>query len=178
MTHSTLGSSIRNSARRMLCELVLSMLPPSSHLDLPDLADGALANQVARLEPGGVVRTLEGDDQLDAVALAGRQHGVRLAQVDRHRFLAQDGFRSARRRGDDHLGVLLVPRAHVHEVGLLGVEHLAEVGVALVLGDAEEVAEFAARVRMGVGAARRSRPAARAHPARRGRGRGRWCRRQ
>ena len=115
-------------------------------------------------------------DQLDAVALARGQHGVGLAQVDRHRLLAQDRLGSPRRRGDDHLGVLLVPRADVDEVWAFGVQHLAKVGVALVLRDAEELAEFAPRVRVGVGQGAEGDRLIGRLPARLGHGRARWCR--
>src|SRR5207244_6942476 len=52
--------------------------------------------------------------------------------------------------GDDHLGVLLVPGADVNKIGSFRVQHLAIVGVAVVPGDPEEVAEFATGIRMRV----------------------------
>ncbi len=97
---------------------------------------------------------LVGDDQFDVVPRTRGQHGIGFAQVDGHRFLAQDGFRSTRGGGNHHFGMLLVPRADVYEIRMLGVQHLPEIGIALVLGDAEEVAIFAPRIRMGVGARR------------------------
>jgi len=47
--------------------------------------------------------------------------------------------------------MVLVPGADVDEIRLFGVEHLAVVGVAMLLGDLEEFAEFVLRVRVGVG---------------------------
>jgi hypothetical protein len=57
---------------------------------------------------------------------------------------------TTRSGGDNHLGVLLVPQAHVDEIRVFRVQHLAKVGIALGLGNAEEVAEFATCVRMRV----------------------------
>src|SRR5205085_6818234 len=67
------------------------------------------------------------------------------------RRLADARLRRARASRDHHFRVLLVPRAHVHEIRLLAVEHLAEVRVALVFGNAKEIAELAPRVGMRVG---------------------------
>ena len=79
------------------------------HLNLTHTPNRALSNQVARGEPCRVVRSLERNNQLDTIALACCLHGIRLAEVDRHRLLTEDGFRTTRGCGDDHLGVLLVP---------------------------------------------------------------------
>ena len=73
------------------------------------------------------------------------------ARLDGHRLLAEDRLGPARGGGDGHLGVLAVPGADVDEVRPLVVEHLPVVGVAVVLGDAEEVAELPAGVGVGVG---------------------------
>ena len=98
-----------------------------------------------------MVGALEGDDELDGVAPAGHQHAVGLAEVAGHRLLAEDRLRAPGGRGDDHLGVLLVPGADVDEIGPLLVEHLAVVGVAVLLADSEEVPELPQGVRVGVG---------------------------
>ena len=135
------------------------------HGHLRDAADGACADQLPRAQPRRVVRALVGDRQLDAVARAGGEHAVRLAQVHGHRLLADDRPWPPGGGGDHHLGVLGVPGADVDEVGALGVQHLAVVGVAVLGADAEELPELAQGVRVAVGDGRDAgRPAGHAQP--------------
>ena len=56
-----------------------------------------------------------------------------------------------RGRGNHHFRVLLVPRANVHKVRSLFVQHLAIVAVAVFVANIKEVAIFAAGVGVGVG---------------------------
>ena len=124
---------------------------PALELDTSDLSDNPLGEEVAGLEPDGVVGALKGDDELDGVAPAGHQHAVGLAEVAGHRLLAENGLRAPCGRGYDHLGVLLVPGADIDEVRPFLVEHLAVIGVSVLLADAEEVPELPQGVRVGVG---------------------------
>ena len=139
---------------------------PALELDAPDLSDHPLCEKVASLEPDGVVGALKGDDELDEVAPACHQHAVGRTEVAGHRLLAEDRLGTPRGRGDDHLGVLLVPGADIDEVGPLLVEHLPVVGVAVFLAYAEEVPELPQGVGVGVGkGADLDRPARNSEPA-------------
>ena len=54
-------------------------------------------------------------------------------------------------RGNDHFGVLLMPRAHIDEIGPFLVEHFAVIGVAVFLIYAEKIAEFGSGIGVGIG---------------------------
>src|SRR5579875_2124022 len=118
--------------------------------DLDDLPDDTFPDEFARLEPGGVVRALVRDQELDPVALAGDHHLLGLTQAQGHGLLADNRLGAAGRSGDDHLGVQAVPGADIHEIGALLVQHLAVVRVALVLGNAEEIAELLQCLSVGI----------------------------
>ena len=103
--------------------------------------------------------------QLDAVAVAGGQHGASLAHVVGHPFLAKDALgRVLRGRQDGHVHVERLGGGDVDEVGLFLAQHRFEVGVATldvvgvghpVEGDFVDIAERhqfgGVRMHVGVG---------------------------
>ena len=93
--------------------------------------DGALGHQRPCLLVHGVPAHHVADGQLDAVLLAGRQHGPCLAQAAGHRFLTEDGERPIARGRQNRLrGVPARRSRDAEQVGLLLVQHLREVAVA------------------------------------------------
>ena len=94
-------------------------------------ADGALGHERPGLLMHGVPTHHVADGELDAVSLAGRQHGPRLAQAAGHGLLAKDGARRIAGGGQNRLRSMPAGgRGNAEEVGALLVQHSLEVAVA------------------------------------------------